>query len=323
MGEAALAGVQPLGEAWTEGDNEMAGLVLSPDIPLEVEVVDEDDGKVLVNLTDLEGNNLAGLLIEAGVAAPKDLEKKLPADVQVEVGVVTTPSSCPPPVLTYGKDPAGVQVESGAATTPQVLPALTYGKLESGPMMVFAAASPLDLHLSTGALFEQYSDAVYPVVEKAGEKAELQKEVSVGSRVLAHDGDGWYRAKVSTILPDGGKAEVFLLDLATTLTVNINSLKVASPDLFDLPIMAVPVCLSGWEGEDEEKMAEEWGEKMKELVPELFTEVEAEVVEQDSNGRWKVKVPAWEKILVQKPVSNKSHQGKAASLMMKMKSSSK
>ena len=152
----------------------------------------------------------------------------------------------------------------------------------------------------------------------------LVDQVTVGSRVLAHDGDGWYRAEVSTLLPDGEKAEVFLLDLATHLTVNINSLKVASHNLFDLPIMAVPVCLSGWEGEDEEKMAEEWGEKMKELVPELFTEVEAEVVEQpDSNGRWKVKVPAWEKILVQKPVGNKGHKGKAASLMMKMKSSSK
>ena len=143
--------------------------------------------------------------------------------------------------------------------------------------------------------------------------------------MLAHDGDGWYRAQVSSILPGGLEAEVFLLDLAATLTVDINSLKVASPDLFDLPIMAVPVCLSGWEGEDKEKMAEEWGEKMKELVPELFTEVEAEVVEQvDSNGRWKVKVPAWEKVLVRKPVSNAvaNPKGKAASLLMKMKSSS-
>jgi len=55
-------------------------------------------------------------------------------------------------------------------------------------------------------------------------------------------------------------------------------------------------------------------------VPELFTEVEAEVVEPVSNGRWMVKVPAWEEILVKKPASIK---GKAASLMMKMKSNSK
>ena len=79
------------------------------------------------------------------------------------------------------------------------------------------------------------------------------------------------------------------------------------------------------EGEDEEKMAEEWGEKMKELVPELFTEVEAEVVEQVSSGKWMVKVPAWEKILVRKSASNSAGnpKGKAASLMMKMRSSSK
>ena len=149
--------------------------------------------------------------------------------------------------------------------------------------------------------------------------------MAVGSRVLAHDGDGWYRAIVSSVLPDDQKAEVFLLDLATPLTVDIGSLKVASPELFDLPIMAVPVCLSGWEDEDEEKMANEWGEKMRELVPELFTEVEAEVEEQDSKGRWKVKVPAWEKILVRKSASLTAGnlKGKAASLMMKMKSSSK
>ena len=79
--------------------------------------------------------------------------------------------------------------------------------------------------------------------------------MAVGSRVLAHDGDGWYRAIVSSVLPDDQKAEVFLLDLATPHKVDIDSLKVASPELFDLPIMAVPVCLSGWEDEDEEKTA--------------------------------------------------------------------
>ena len=143
--------------------------------------------------------------------------------------------------------------------------------------------------------------------------------------MLAHDGDGWYRAQVSSVLHHEQKADVFLLDLATTLAVSIDSLKVASPELFDLPIMAVPVCLSGWEGEDQEKMADEWGEKMKELVPELFAEVEAELVERDSKGRWKVKVPAWEKILVRKSASNSAGnpKGKAASLMMKMRSSSK
>merc|ERR1712112_193012 len=99
----------------------------------------------------------------------------------------------------------------------------SYGKLESGPMMVFAAASPVDLYLSA------------------------------------------------------------------LITVDASTLKVASPQLFELPIMAVPVCLSGWEGEeDQAKIAEEWGEKMKELVPEVFTEVDAEVVEQTSDTKCKV-----------------------------------
>ena len=156
--EAALAGVQPVGEAWGEEDNEMAGLVLSPDVPLDVEVVGEKDGKVMVNLTDPESNNLAVLLVEAGVAAaPKDLMKRIPVCEPIEVKV---------------------------AKTPLTQPALTYGELESGSMMVFAAASPLDLHLSTGALFEQYSSTVYPVVEEAGAKGVVQKEVIVSQQVF-------------------------------------------------------------------------------------------------------------------------------------------
>ena len=130
---------------------------------------------------------------------------------------------------------------------------------------------------------------------------------------------------MSSVLHHEQKADVFLLDLATTLAVSTDSLKVASPELFDLPIMAVPVCLSGWEGEDQKKMTVEWEEKIKVLVPELFTEVEAEVVEQNSNGKWEVKVPAWEKFLVRKSASDTAGnpKGKAASLMMKMRSSSK
>ena len=106
MVEAALAGVQPFGEAWGEEDTEMAGLVLSPNVPLDVE-----DGKVMVNLTDPESNNLAVLLVEAGVAAaPKDLVKRGPVREPIEVKV---------------------------AKTPLAQPALTFGELESGSMMVY------------------------------------------------------------------------------------------------------------------------------------------------------------------------------------------
>ena len=49
----------------------MARIVLSDELPVQVEVVGKKDGKVLVNLKDLEENDLAHLLIEAGVAAPR------------------------------------------------------------------------------------------------------------------------------------------------------------------------------------------------------------------------------------------------------------
>ena len=103
------------------------------------------DGKVLVNLTDKEGNNIAGLLIDAGLAVACDPEKKEMCELAELV-----------------------------ADTPH---ALTYGKLSSGTMMVFAAASPVDIHLSTGALFEQFMEVVFPLVEEAGDKGVVQEEV--------------------------------------------------------------------------------------------------------------------------------------------------
>jgi len=306
--EAALAGVQPLAEVWSGEDKEMARIVLSDELPVQVEVVGKKDGKVLVNLKDLEENDLAHLLIEAGVAAPR-----------TEVEFAAPAASSP---LAAAQAPAAPISPAAPTIAPPVslvaAPPLSYGKLESGPMMVFAAASPVDLYLSSGALFSQYSDIVHGVVEEAGEDGTVEKEVIIGSRVLAHDGDGWYRSLVRNI--DGDNVEVFILDLAALITVDASTLKVASPQLFELPIMAVPACLSGWEGEeDPAKMAEEWGEKMKELVPEVFTEVDAEVVEQKSDTKCKVRVPAWEEVLVKKSVS----KGKAASLLMKLKSTSK
>merc|ERR1712013_742784 len=230
--EAALAGVQPLAEVWSGEDKEMARIVLSDELPVQVEVVGKKDGKVLVNLKDLEENDLAHLLMEAGVAAPRT------EAAEVATSAVSSPQAPAAPTI--------------APPVPLVAaPPLSYGKLESGPMMVFAAASPVDLYLSSGALFSQYSDIVHGVVEEAGEDGTVEKEVIIGSRVLAHDGDGWYRSLVRNI--DGDNVEVFILDLAALITVDASTLKVASPQLFELPIVAVPVCLSGWEGEEDPK----------------------------------------------------------------------
>ena len=142
--EAALAGVQPIGGNWSEEDREMVKMVFTG-VSLEVEVVGKKDGKVLVNLTDKEGNNIAGLLIDAGLAVACDPEKKEMCELAELV-----------------------------AATP---PALTYGKLSSGTMVVIAAASPVDIHLSTGALFDQFTEVVFPLVEEAGDKGVVQEEV--------------------------------------------------------------------------------------------------------------------------------------------------
>jgi len=220
----------------------MARIVLSDELPVQVEVVGKKDGKVLVNLKDLEKNDLAHLLMEAGVAAPRT------EAVELAASAASSPlAAAQAPAVSSTQAPAAPISPAAPTIAPPVplvaAPPLSYGKLESGPMMVFAAASPVDLYLSTGALFSQYSDIVHGVVEKAGEDGAVENEVIIGSRVLAHDGDAWYRSLVRNI--DGDNVEVFILDLAALISVDASTLKVASPQLFELPIMAVPACLSG------------------------------------------------------------------------------
>ena len=176
--EAALAGVQPLAEVWSGEDKEMARIVLSDELPVQVEVVGKKDGKVLVNLKDLEENDLAHLLMEAGVAAPRTEAAELAASA------ASSPlAAAQAPAVSSTQAPAAPISPAAPTIAPPVslvaAPPLSYGKLESGPMMVFAAASPVDLYLSTGALFSQYSDIVHGVVEKAGEDGTVEKEVII------------------------------------------------------------------------------------------------------------------------------------------------
>ena len=182
------------------------------------------------------------------------------------------------------------------------MPALTYGQLATGDLLVFSARSPAELYLSSMELFGAFSDTVFPLVEAAGERAAAPGPVVPGARLLAHDGEAWYRALVLSAPLPGGKAEVFLLDLGSSLTVGAAELRAASPELFLHPVTAVPACLAGWEQEDAGKAAEEWGAKMAELVPEQYSEVAAEVGGRcPDSGRCTVKVAGWEAALARKP----------------------
>ena len=180
--EAALAGVQPLAEVWSGEDKEMARIVLSDELPVQVEVVGRKDGKVLVNLKDLEENDLAHLLMEAGVAAPRTEAAELAAPAASSpLAATQAPAASSPPAVAQA--PAAPISPAAPTIAPPVslvaAPPLSYGKLESGPMMVFAAASPVDLYLSSGALFSQYSDIVHGLVEEAGEDGTVEKEVII------------------------------------------------------------------------------------------------------------------------------------------------
>ena len=118
------------------------------------------------------------------------------------------------------------------------------------------------------------------------------------------------------LLP-AARAEVLLLDLGQLLTAAAADLRLAADELFLPAVTAVPAALAGWEQEDGARVAEEWGGKMKELVPEAFAQVEAEVVGRSSEGRCTVRVPAWEQALTRKEPS------KAALLIMKMRAKAK
>ena len=187
---------------------------------------------------------------------------------------------------------------------------LTYGTL-----MVFAANSPVDIYLSSLEMFSEYQEKIHPVVPEAGEKGGVVATVTRSARVVAWDGEAWYRAEVRNILPQD-KVEVFLLDLGSSLQVEARDLRRTSPDLFFPPVTSVPACLAGWEQEDRAKVAEKWGSRMEELVPEMFCDLEVEVVGNSvSPVRYSVNVASWEGSLGRK----KEKQSKATMLMARLK----
>ena len=78
---------------------------------------------------------------------------------------------------------------------------LTYGTLCTGTLMVFAANSPVDFYLSSLDMFSEYQEKIHPVVQEAGEKGGVVATVTRSARVVAWDGEAWYRAEVRNILP--------------------------------------------------------------------------------------------------------------------------
>lgn len=194
--------------------------------------------------------------------------------------------------------------------------ALTYGEVNTGPqtVMVCSGISPVQIYITTISLFGLFSNTIFPAVEAAAEAAESVTKVAVGDYVLAHDGEAWYRAEVKQ-LESETEASVFLLDIGSYLSAQQAQLKRSNPEVFLHPIVAVPAVIMGWEKEDRGNAEKEWGDKMKELVGEPFTELEVEVVESHTNtGRCVIKVPAWNNIFQKKEIS------RASMLFKKMKS---
>ena len=93
-------------------------------------------------------------------------------------------------------------------------------------------------------------------------------------------------------------------------------LRSTSLNLFFPPVTSVLACLAGWVQEDRAKVAQEWGRRLEELVPEMFCDLEVEVVGSSvSPVRYSVKVASWEGRLGK----TKEKPSKAAMLMARLK----
>ena len=224
-----------------------------------------------------------------------------------------------------GNDLAETMIEAGFGKSVVVeeqsrpaVPPLTYEKLSSGTLMVFEATSPADIYFTSEAIFTVFLDTVHPAVQAASLTAAVASHVVEGSLVLARVDEAWYRAQVRRLLP-GAKAELFLLDNPSLITLEVSELRTGAAEVFLLPVTAVPAVISGWEDEDRAGLKEEWGAKMMQLGEELAeASVEVEVVSCcPATGRTSVRVPSWEDKLVRKGSSN------AAKMLMKMKAKAK
>ncbi|KAM8730279.1 tudor domain-containing protein 1 isoform 2-T2 [Acanthopagrus schlegelii] len=230
-----LAGVQPVGESWSE-DCVMALQKMVLHRILQVEIQGVYEGKALVALYDESSDpqvNAVEMLNSAGFSVPAPVTTS--SEQQVEQKVVTTaaaepqgpPPACEPLLWTYTELPSDGQTV-----------ALLASVVENPQEFYCRINNPTDHQrlIELGAELKQHCEAqTSPFVPKVGVPC-----------CAKFPGDGaWYRAMINEISED--ETSVNYVDYGSCMKVKNKNLRPITPRLLTLPFQAVRCSLAGVE----------------------------------------------------------------------------
>uniref|UniRef100_A0A3B5BFI9 Tudor domain containing 1 n=1 Tax=Stegastes partitus TaxID=144197 RepID=A0A3B5BFI9_9TELE len=248
-----LAGVQPVGERWSEDCLVALQRRVSNRI-LRIEIQGEHEGKALVAMIDEASDpqaNIAELLICAGYAAPAPVTPR--SDQQAD----ETPASAEPHVSSPVPEPL-VWSRSELPCDGQTM-ALLASVVEDPGEFYCRIDNPTDHQqlVKLEAELKQHCEAdTSPFVPKVGEPC-----------CAIFPGDGaWYRAMVKEVYED--KVAVNFVDYGYSMKVEKGNLRCITPRLLTLPFQAVRCWLAGVE-----PLGSEWS---SEALLWFQTQVEAE-----------------------------------------------
>merc|ERR1719427_964434 len=228
--KVSLKGIKPGGKEWSDDEKGGAELVLdvgNDTIHFNVKVIElNNNGEPWVTMKDTEGNDVASLMVETGIAVAD-----MPADEYVK---------------------APLKYQAGCLA------------LGSQTVVMLSAVSPMELYLCSHEMFLQLSTSM-AMIEEAAVRSNVITAVQAGDPVLACDDGIWYRAMVTMVMADD-MVQVELIDLASTATLHKTNIRQVSPDVMVEAVAAVSCCLDTWVGEEKKIAVEKWGDKMAGLV---------------------------------------------------------
>ncbi|XP_042364583.1 tudor domain-containing protein 1 [Plectropomus leopardus] len=229
-----LAGVQPVGESWSEECLLALQRRVSNRI-LRIEIQGAHEGKALVALIDEASDpqaNVAELLSSAGFAAPAPLPVPTSSDQQAkQTSAPAVEAHVPAPAT----DPlvwSGTELPCGGQTV-----ALLASVVENPGEFYCRINNPADHQrlIELGADLKQHCEATFsPFVPKVGEPC-----------CAMFPGDGaWYRAMVNELAEE---VSVNFVDYGYSMKVEQKCLRPTTPQLLTLPFQAVRCWLTGVE----------------------------------------------------------------------------
>ncbi|KAI3365245.1 hypothetical protein L3Q82_010339, partial [Scortum barcoo] len=229
-----LAGVQPVGESWSQ-DCLLALQRRVSNRILRIEIIGAHEGKALVAMIDEASDpqaNVAELLTSAGFAAPAPVTTS--GDQQADQTAATTaaepqvpPPDCGPLVWSCAELPRDGQTV-----------ALLASVVENPQEFHCRINNPTDHQrlIELGAELKQHCETkTSPFVPKVGEPC-----------CALFPGDGtWYRAMVNGMSDD--KVSVNFVDYGYSMTVEKRHIRSITPRLLTLPFQAIRCWLTGVE----------------------------------------------------------------------------